>query len=220
MKRATTVAAIFAGLLVISSPLAGQQPVPGLRLQITPFGGGGASLTDLPATYRIERDDGSWLQLEGSELDAAPVLGGSVGVRWGRHLGVEGSLAYLPAELSTSIDGQAMDTDLDLFLLSGNVSWFFPVPSRWVEPFVTAGAGAKVYDYDLADTETHTDFSVNLGTGVAFRLSPLVQLRLEARDHISWLDPQVEGLDTETQHNAVFTAGLSVNLPLARPGRR
>ena len=141
-------------------------------------------------------------------------------MRWGRHLGVEGTLAYLPTGLSTSIDGQAVDTDLDLFLLSGNISWFFPVPSRWVAPCVTAGAGAKVYDHGLADTETHTDFSVNLGTGVAFRLSPLVQLRLEAQDHISWLDPQVEGLDAETQHDAVFTAGLSVNLPLARPGRR
>lgn len=226
MRHPTALAATLAGLLITFSPLGAQQRTPSVRLEITPLFGGGASLADLPTTYRLERTDGSWIQLDGAELDAAPAFGGSVGVRWGHRFGVEGSLVYMPTEISATADGQPLEADVDLFLASGNVSWFIPVSSPRLQPYLTAGAGAKIYDYAIADTESHADLSVNWGGGVSLQVSRLLRLRLDARDHVSWLDPEVDGLDSEAQHDAIFSAGLSFALPLSgmparsRVGRR
>lgn len=213
----TLVAAIG---LAVAAPLAAQQPQ--LRFDVTPTIGGGLMLSDLPSSYRLTADGGTLAQLDGGALDDALALGLAGGVRIGDRFGIEADFKYLPTTVSAYSAGRRTVSDVNLFLAGGNLSLFLPARINRIEPFLTAGAGAKIYDPDYEGADTEADFTVNFGGGANLRLTPAVALRVDVRDYISSLDPEMGGLDSEVQHDLLLSTGLTFTLPTAgaRNGRR
>ena len=199
--------------LAIAAPLAAQQPK--LRFEVTPSIGGGVMLSDLPSSYRLTGDGGTVAQLDGGVLDDALALGLAGGVRIGDHFGVEAEFRYLPTTVTAYSGGVRTVSDANVFLLGGNLSLFLPTGGTRIEPFLTAGAGAKIYDPDYTGADTESDLAVNFGAGVSFRIAPAVALRLDVRDYVSSLDPGTSGLDSETQHDLLLSTGLRFTLPIA-----
>lgn len=206
--------------LAIAAPLAAQQP--NVRFQVTPSIGGGLMLSDLPSSYRLTADGSTLTELDGGVLDDALALGLTGGVRIGDRFGIEADLRYLPTTVNAYSAGSRTVSDANVFLLGGNLSLFLPVGSGRIEPFLTAGAGAKVYDPDYEGADTESDFAVNFGGGANLRLTPAVALRVDVRDYVSSLDPDMSGLDSEIQHDLLLSTGLTFTLPTmgARHGRR
>lgn len=199
--------------LAIAVPLAAQQP--NLRFQVTPSIGGGLMLSDLPSSYRLTADGGTLAQLDGGVLDDALSLGLAAGVRFNDRVGIEADFKYLPTTVRASTGGSGTVSDVSLFLLGGNLSLYLPVRTSRIEPFLTAGAGAKIYDPDYDGADTESDFTVNFGGGANLRLTPAVALRVDVRDYISSLDPEMSGLDSTIQHDLLLSTGLTFTLPTA-----
>lgn len=202
--------------LSVASPASAQQPK---RLEVTAFGGGALFPTDLPSSFVIATDDGAGIRLDGAEFDAAPAFGLAVGIRPTNHFALELSGTFAPTQVTATTVGQPVVTDVNLFLASAGTRLYAPRFTEWLEAYVAAGAGAKIYDYDLQGANVEADFAVNFGGGLDIRVAPPVRLRLDVRDHLSWLDPAVSGLETEAQHDVLLTVGLSLQIPLSRPRR-
>lgn len=211
--RTLPVAAILA--TAVALPAAAQQPT---RVEITPLAGAVLFPTDLPTSFALTATDGTALRLDGAEFDAAPAFGLAAGIRPSGLLAFEVGGTFAPGQVTAATSGQSITTDLNLFLVHGGVRLYAPRLTPWLEAYAAGGAGAKIYDYDLAGVDAETDVSVNFGGGLDVRLAPPLRLRLDARDHVSWLDPAVGAADTEVQHDLLLTAGLSLQIPLG--GRR
>jgi opacity protein-like surface antigen len=55
-------------------------------------------------------------------------------------------------------------------------------------PYITAGLGVTRFSPDSPATDDSTHFSLSLGGGLRFPVSPRFSLRLEARGHLTFLD--------------------------------
>lgn len=222
MKYMHIAAMAATAMLSAVGALGAQQQPP--RVRVTPFAGIGTTLTDLPTSYRISSETGGTIRLDGAVVEDAAVLGAALGVRLGRGWAVEGSFAYMPGEITTTVDGFARTADLGVYQLGADLLWYVPAGRGRIEPYLAAGLGAKVSDYDISDAETQVDFAASFGAGAEVRVTPFLALRLDARDHVSWLDPQIGGMDAEAQHDLRVTGGLSLTMPRpgmkARTGRR
>jgi hypothetical protein len=113
-------------------------------------------------------------------------------------------VATLSAMAVTGGTAQMMPVDIELTPVVGGMLFLGELPQ------VIGGAGTKTYDFEGVDAVNH--FMWNVGAGVDVALHPRASLRLEARDYMSLLDPEVAGLDDEIQHDLALSAGLSFRL--------
>ncbi len=211
MTRSHFTLLVAATGLAFAVPLAAQQPK--LRFEVTPSIGGGLMLSDLPSSYRLTADGSTLVALDGGVIDDALALGLTGGVRMGDRFGVQADLRYLPTTVNAHSAGNPTVTDANIFLVSGNLSLFLPVGIRPIEPFLTVGAGAKIYDPDYEGADTQSDFAVNFGGGANLHLTPVVALRIDVRNYLSSLDPEISGLDSEIQNDLLLSTGLTFTLP-------
>ncbi|MHB1194205.1 MAG: outer membrane beta-barrel protein [Longimicrobiales bacterium] len=216
MKSIRIIPALAILALAVADSAAAQQPK---RFEITAFGGGVLFPTELPSSFVIGSADGAGVRLDGAEFDAAPAFGLAVGIRPSSRFALELNGTFAPTQVTATHAGQPLVADVKLFLVSAGARLYAPRFTEWLEGYVAAGAGAKIYDYDLQSADVETDFAASFGGGFDIRVAPPVRLRLDVRDHVSWLDPAVSGLDTDVQHDVLLTAGLSFQVPLSRRGR-
>lgn len=216
MMHTRIIPAIAILSLAIASPSVAQQPK---RIEVTAFGGGVLFPTELPSSFVVASDDGAGIRLDGAEFDAAPAFGLAVGFRPTSRFALELNGSFAPTQVTATNAGQTLVADVNLFLASAGTRLYAPRFTEWLEAYVAAGAGVKVYDYDLQGADAEADFALNLGGGFDIRVAPPMRLRLDVRDHVSWLDPAVSGFDVAAQHDVLLTAGLSLQIPLSRPRR-
>lgn len=223
MKHMRPVVLAVAAVLAAFAPVAAQrQPEPPLRIRLTPFAGAGVAASDLPASFLVSGGAGGDVRLDDAAVDDAAAFGASLGVRFGRTWALEGTFAYAPSDVEATVGGEPLTTEADVFFASADVLWYAPVGRSRIEPYLSAGLGAKVSDSAIEDAAAETDLALGFGGGAEVRLAPMLALRLDARDRMSWVDPEIAELDAELRHDLLLTAGLTFTLPLhaRRGGRR
>ncbi|MCI0414048.1 porin family protein [bacterium] len=129
------------------------------------------------------------------------------------HLALEGGIGFTPASILASGNvsgGSDVNAifDVDTYVLQGNILYRFTQGS--VVPYVTAGIGAVHFDINTARfgflTPSETDFALNAGGGLKFRLHEEYFFRLDGR--VYWMDPEFAEEDSATF--AEITGGISV----------
>lgn len=136
----------------------------------------------------------------------------------GGLFGVEGSFVYSPTGVSLSTPVLPVNLNAKVYYWEGNFL-FIPIPGP-ISPFLTAGAGLHMYNFDLnvgnvgsigADFDK---FGYNFGAGLKINISRVV-IRGEVRDHLTKFERGDFGLsdigiDIEDQwlHNIEISAGI------------
>jgi opacity protein-like surface antigen len=132
------------------------------------------------------------------------------------NLAVEGGIGFTPSSLlarGSSVGGGtnvAAIFDVDTYVMQGNI--VYRIRQGSFVPYLTAGVGAVHFDihrdtkhhFDFS-TPSETDFALNAGGGVKFRLHEEYFFRLDGR--VYWMDPEF------SEERATFTeisGGLSV----------
>ena len=203
MKIATFGTLAAAALLTVATPATAQMRgvALGPTLEVTPFAGATLFTSDL---------------IGDTSLDGGAAVGGHLGLRLSPRIGIEGTFSYAPTDFEGTAgffdgaDGFFDGGDTNVFMYGGGLNFYAPTYSSRIDPFFSAGAGAKTYDFETGGSET--DFMGYFGPGVVIGLNPALGLRLEARDYISKFDSGVAGSDSEWQHDVLITAGLSLRL--------
>lgn|GEM_PF-3405671 len=129
------------------------------------------------------------------------------------HLALEGGIGFTPASILTSASvsgGTTTNTifKVDTYVVQGNVLYRFTQGP--VVPYVTGGVGAVHFNINTASygflTPSETDFALNAGGGVKFRLKDEYFFRVDGR--VYWLKPEFSQNDTTTFGE--ITGGLSI----------
>lgn len=134
--------------------------------------------------------------------------GGKVGLRGtvnlGSHLAVEGAYSYGTSNLRV-LDLEAVPLHergfgVRVHQLSGNVLWFLNEQGHTLRPFVTAGLGlarfsptsdarsvatANGFIAGPAAVSASNELDLNLGAGMEGKLTRLLGVRLDLRDHVT-----------------------------------
>ena len=186
------------------------------RFQITPFGGGMVFASDLSDKFSTSEAD-----FTGQTLNNSVALGVHGGLRFG-SIAVEGTVAYAPATMVTISDIELDDnvqiavfSDQHVLILGGNLLFYLPRSSPFVEFFFTGGAGIK--RYSQADPfegweEGESDPTFDVGAGLQLAVSPSASVRIDLRDYISSFDPDGESSDVlakKTQHDFLIGFGIT-----------
>lgn len=211
MRYTFAIGALFGLLLASASGTVAQAPV---EFEITPLVGGTFFASDLPASFQVDDELGGTMTLSGVDLDDAFAIGARTGVRLADRFGIGISLVYNPLTYHTDT---ASDLDGGLYTYGADLTYYATGLSPRVTPFAGIGLGAKTYDFEGADPET--DLMWNVGAGFDVAVHRNAAIRVEARDYMSLLDPEVAGLDEELQHDLMVAAGLNFSIG-KKPGRR
>lgn len=144
----------------------------------------------------------------GPEFDTSGAVGGTVTLWVQRYVGIRGNVLYAQTELQDA-NGSLAGEDPNVWAYGGELVLRLPAEGAragdsWF-PYVVGGLGAKTYDFDEADAET--DFAGSFGGGIEYRYGR-IGLQAEVRDFVSQFDQF--GFD-DTQHDVVYTAGLTLN---------
>lgn len=210
MRYTIAIGALFGMALAAAHPTQAQAPV---EFEITPLVAGTFFAGDLPSSFQVDDERGGTMTLSGVEFDDALAFGARTGVRLADRFGIGISLVYNPLTYDTDT---ASDLDGGLYTYGADLTYYATGLSPMITPFAGIGLGAKTYDFDGADPET--DFMWNLGAGFDVAVHPSAAIRVEARDYMSLLDPEVAGLDEELQHDLMVAAG--VNFSIGKKPRR
>lgn len=146
----------------------------------------------------------------GSEFDDSGTVG-AAGTLWvHRNVGVRANVLWARTDAPAGAPAPLGGERPDVWAYSGDVVLRLPLEvgngQTWF-PYVVGGLGAKTYDFEREDMDTETDFAGNFGGGLEYRINR-VGLQAEVRDIVS----SFERFDIdETQHDVVWTAGLTVS---------
>ena len=156
------------------------------------------------------RYDGSLA--EEFEADNSPIFGLRFGSGARQILSGETTIAYGPAD------------DIRILLLMGN--FLINIPVDPVIPYVTIGTGTTIYlpkDVENATgliLDSTTNFTLNYGGGFRYFVSPLLALRFDIRDYVTFdldfdvaeADPDnpINAVSVGTIHNTEIAGGLSL----------
>jgi hypothetical protein len=199
------------GLLILAAAFvrpAASAAQEGYRFQITPFVGRTAFSSDLTDVFFLQDESGNPVVFDDAELESSFSIGLHAGVGRG-PFAFEGTFGYIPTEFSGHSDFEAVSFDTNVLLYGGSFLYTFENP-HGVEPYLLLGAGAKHYDPDVEGGDSVTDFTTDVGFGVAIPLPYDLGLRLEMRDYISSFDPDIEGVDSRKQHDLLLSAGIQI----------
>jgi len=204
---------VFCLTLLIASPLLGHQSDEEYRLYLaitigdTFFGTSahldGYWIPDLPCYFCIPPYR--------SQIDTTYTLGSRLGYniapRWDietsfhyshTHRRIEGPF-FAPSEQQNLIY-QGWVEKLDVFSYHNNLTYYF-VKKR-VQPFLTAGMGGVTFIGEQAPTITN--FAINLGGGVKYRLKKRLRISFDIKDLIIFN----EYLFNQTRNNLALTLGV------------
>lgn len=185
-----------------------------LTLEVTPLVGGSFFAGELPGSFEVDNELGGTMTLSGVEFDDALAIGLRTGVRVAERFSVGVSAVYNPLTYHTST---ATDLEGGLYTYGADFLYYATGVSPMVTPFAGVGVGAKTYDFEGADPET--DIMWNVGAGFDVAVHPNAAIRLEARDYMSLLDPEIQGLDEELQHDVMVALGINFSIGKT-PARR
>jgi hypothetical protein len=123
----------------------------------------------------------------GFDLQAALKNSPIYGLRIGTYtcpIGLEGSLAYSPANLTGAAFNDQLKATASVLYAEANVLIIIlPGP---IAPFVTGGGGLHYLDFNVADILSYkrSKFGYNYGGGLKINASKLA-LRVDVRDHVT-----------------------------------
>jgi hypothetical protein len=166
-SRLAPAALLGAVLFALAPPAGAQQPVEGPKVQIAALAGWGfgGSVTNLETG------------LQRSFL-AAPVYGGTLGIRVGQGWYAEGYFSRQKSQLSGGGVTPDFDVALERYLVGIQQETGTNPRVRW---FGTFWLGATRFVPGLGDYDSATKFTGGLGLGVKTYFSDNIGLRLEAR---------------------------------------
>jgi hypothetical protein len=200
---------VMAGVALLAAPEARAQA--NLTLELTPFAGTTLFLASLPERYALRIGGDGTVVVQDGRYEQAFAAGASVGVRLDRRFSIEAMGAWWPTSLESEDGVWNEPVDILVHGLAGR----FHVPSgSRLGPFVGAGIGVMIVDYDAAGIERVTTPLATLLGGFILSIAERAAVRLEAREMIGWLDSGVAGVDDATASNLMLTTGLTWRLGL------
>jgi len=141
------------------------------------------------------------------------ILGVRLNQRFQSGWGWGGSFGFVPVDgLELGPAFVVGDTDADVFLYNGEITYTFPTTGP-VEVFVVGGIGGvtiEVDDIPGADDLSETNLLIPLGGGIKILddpSRPTWAIRAEVRDHVVFLEDR-EG-DDETDQSVEISVGFS-----------
>ncbi|MEM9302330.1 MAG: outer membrane beta-barrel protein [Pseudomonadota bacterium] len=113
------------------------------------------------------------------ELDGGAAFGLAIDFDWGVDSTKRAGVFLSRSEGSFGDNAGLAEPDMDVTHLHFTGLSYYP-QGPW-EHFVTAGAGATIFDPDDRTLDDDTRFSLHVGAGTQYRLAENLALRLEAR---------------------------------------
>jgi hypothetical protein len=188
-----------------------------VRLDGATMVGGTWIMAEPPQQFTIRSGGASGdVVVTDGELTASSVsLGAIFGVRFGRRVGLEGLLQWVPTQLRAprGLETERGSVDGDVFMYSATAVYHFAQTGTF-KPFFGVGVGAQTTRFDGADWRGETEPLVNLLAGGEVALRPGLAIRLDARNCISPWRSRVSGVGDAVRTDAVFSAGLSFSTPI------
>lgn len=106
-----------------------------------------------------------------SQLEAGPMFGARLGLRFGRRLGIAATGAYIPTTFSLSSDNTVTKNDAKLFTGSGQVVFFLLPPRSLLSLFLSGGVGVVSRGgVAFTNASKKTDVSGVFGAGAGINL--------------------------------------------------
>jgi outer membrane beta-barrel protein len=185
--KTTYKAALIAAALAISIPLSARSEVKAGSIEVSPFVG-----------YNFFES--------GQNLKDRPGFGGRIGYNFTKHLGMEGTLEYIPGRVDDKSktglnEGQygKPDDHVNLTFYHIDAVYHFLSDGKF-NPFIVAGIGGShsspaVSDHDMA--------AINVGVGAKYWVTDRIALRGDIRDYI------ITEVFQETYHNLGATVGVT-----------
>lgn len=187
----TTSTALLIALL--AAPLGAQS------LDVAPFTGVTSFVSRPPDRFALERGDGTTLVVSEGSFDRAWSNGIAADLAVNARLAVRVEGALTTSSLSADV-GPATD-GVDVYAY-GITFFFTPNSESRLGPFAGVGTGARTFDFADGALRSHTDLTVNVTGGLAFRATDRVALRVEGDDRIGRFTSRL-GDDAATWVNAM-----------------
>lgn len=211
-------AALVVGFLALTaSPLHGQE----VRVGLSAFAGGFLPTNDLFDSVRL-RPDTSSLIIFNLGLEPGLIVGGRLTVRFSRlALEAEAGYAFTSLDFPSVIVDAGANNDATVFL--GSINALYDVIRAAFSPlsiYLSGGLGLVARGGDFFEPYNGTtSFSVALGGGFRYGLSPAAFLRFDIRDYISSFAPSTKSgfqFDSKLQNDLIGTIGLEISLSPSR----
>ena len=210
-------AALVVSLLALSATsLHGQ-----VRIGLSAFTGGFLPTNDLFNSVRL-RPDTSSLIIFNLGLEPGLLVGGRLTVRLSRlSLEAEAGYAFSSLDIPSVIVDAGANNDATVFL--GSVNALYDVIRAAFSPlsvYLSGGLGLVARGGEFFEPyDGTTSFSLAVGGGFRYGLSPAAFLRFDIRDYISSFAPRTQGgfqFDSKTQNDLIATLGLEISLTPAQ----
>ena len=152
--------------------------------------------------------------------------GAQAGYSFTPNISLIGNFGYSKSKSVLKFDNapdQNLSGDLGVFLYDASLQFRLPflasAAGSTIAPFAQVGAGAiKITpDYDDFSGSGPTNVAFNVGAGIDFQLTPVVGIRLMAKDYITSLDwDEFDDVDNEIRanrkNNVANNIGISAGL--------
>ena len=223
MKKFIVSAAIAAALVAPAAAAHAQQP---LGAPVT--SGRGSFYVSPYAGYMVFGELADF----GNDIDLSKensfFYGAQAGYSFSPNISLIGNFGYSKSKAVLKFDNapaQNLSGDLGVFLYDASLQFRLPFVANTagstIAPFAQVGAGAIKVTADTDDFRASgpTNVAFNVGAGLDFQITPVVGLRLMAKDYITSLDwDEFDDVDNEIRanrknnvaNNIALTAGLNI----------
>lgn len=189
-----------------------------LEVYLSSAVGGAFSLTAPPERFALPGGIPGDRVVRNGRFGHSYALGGSVGLRVAGRGVVEGTLFWVPTELTADGGVAGEGAAVDAYLYTANLLFLLP-RLRGAEPFLSLGLGAVTRVYDLPGTGSQTDFLWSFGPGTTLPLSDRWGVRIDLRDCVTSFDPRLAERGKEPAHELLLLVGLSYRALLGGTAR-
>jgi opacity protein-like surface antigen len=196
---------LMTALSCVPGPAAAQ-----VDLQGSTFTGAALFLIDPPDEFRIRNARGATpVTVTNGTYENDVVAGATLGVRLANRFGIEGTLVWVPTELSASsgLEDQGGQEDADILYWGGRFLYHFP-HARRVSPYVGVGVGGQTISYKIEEWERETTFSGSVMAGLELALTGDLAVRAETRDFIGRYRSNIPSVGANA-NTLLLTVGLS-----------
>ncbi|KPA18435.1 flagellar motor protein MotB [Candidatus Magnetomorum sp. HK-1] len=161
---------------------------------------------------------------EGNECyDDGPIYGLGLGYRLNEHFSAELSMSYGNFEVSPC----DYDSDCDHQYINGYGAYldiaYDILPDFILVPYITAGVGALLLDYDREDEDPDYGIDNNIeavfhyGGGVRFALTDQIDIRADVRHALTFDEKDNEKVAFDHYNNLEATLGFTLTLGKSKP---
>lgn len=173
---------------------------------VAPYTGVTAFLSDPPARFALEREDGTTLVVSGGSFARAWTNGIAADVAVNARLAVRIEGALATSSMSAD-EGPATD-GVDVYTY-GMTFFFTPNSASRLGPFAGVGVGGRTFDFADGGLKSHTDLTAGATAGLSFRATDRIRLRLEGDDRIGRFDSRLDDGDSSWLNAMALRAVLS-----------